>query len=169
MVKDPGLDAPRCRGVTLTAGQGLRLSVENTRSVASLKKGNCQMCNLFVGADPELWESKSKSIRLAGFVTSIRMENVFWRALEEIAYRDEMSTNELITTLYHESLDAGHDTGNFTSFLRVCALRYYSLIAVGELSASLDIPINRHGATEILARENERMRTRDLVRPARAS
>ena len=134
-----------------------------------LKKGNLPMCNLFVGADPQLWESKSKSIRLAGFVTSIRMENVFWRALEEIAYRDEMSTNELITTLYHESLDAGHDVGNFTSFLRVCALRYYSLIAVGELSGSLDIPINRHGATEILARENERMRTRDLVRPARAS
>jgi predicted DNA-binding ribbon-helix-helix protein len=132
-------------------------------------KAENTMCNLFVGADPVLWESKSKSIRLAGFVTSIRMEKVFWRALEEIAYRDGMSTNELITTLYHESLDAGHDVGNFTSFLRVCALRYYSLMAVGELSASLEVPINRHGATDILARESERMRTADLVRPAKAS
>jgi len=72
------------------------------------------MCNLFVGADPVLWESKSKSLRLEGFVTSVRMENVFWQALEEIAYRDEMTTNELILTLYRESLDAGHDVGNFT-------------------------------------------------------
>lgn len=156
-------------GVTLAQEQGFRARNEMTWYVSPLEKGNSHMCNLFVGADPQLWESKSKSIRLAGFVTSIRMENVFWRALEEIAYRDEMSTNELITTLYHESLDAGHDLGNFTSFLRVCALRYYSLIAVGELSPSLDVSINRHGATDILARENERMRTRDLVRPARAS
>jgi predicted DNA-binding ribbon-helix-helix protein len=138
--------------------------------VGGAEKGRAiTMCNLFVGADPELWESKSKSLRIDGFVTSIRMENVFWRALAEIAYRDEMSTNELITTLYHESLDAGHDVGNFTSFLRVCALRYYSLMAVGDVSISLEEPIYRDSATDILQREVARMRERELMRSAKAS
>ena len=127
------------------------------------------MCNLFVGADPVLWESKSKSLRLEGFVTSVRMENVFWQALEEIAYRDEMTTNELISTLYRESLDAGHDVGNFTSFLRVCALRYYSLMAAGEVSPSLEDSIYRYGATEILHRETARMSERALTRGIRVS
>ena len=121
------------------------------------------MCNIFIGADTTLWESKAKSLRIDGFVTSIRMENAFWQALDEIAYRDEMSTNELIATLYHESLDAGHDLGNFTSFLRVCALRYYSLMALGEVSMSLEEPIYRNEASDILAREAARRRDRELL------
>jgi predicted DNA-binding ribbon-helix-helix protein len=127
------------------------------------------MCNLFVSADPALWESKARSLRIDGFVTSVRMEKVFWLALEEIAYRDGMSSNDLITTLYHESLDSGHDIGNFTSFLRVCALRYYSLIAMGEVDGSMEEPIYRHGATEILKREAAHMRDRELARNSKAS
>jgi predicted DNA-binding ribbon-helix-helix protein len=125
------------------------------------------MCNLFVSADPTLWESKARSLRIDGFVTSIRMENVFWLAIEEIAYRDKTSSNDLITTLYHESLDSGHDLGNFTSFLRVCALRYYSLIAMGEVHESLEEPIYRDNATEILQRESQHRLEREQYRGAR--
>jgi predicted DNA-binding ribbon-helix-helix protein len=60
--------------------------------------------------------------------------------------------------LYTESLAAGHDQANFTSFLRVCAIRYYSLMSLGEVSLSLDKPIYEHPATEILQREGERRR-----------
>jgi predicted DNA-binding ribbon-helix-helix protein len=127
------------------------------------------MCNLFVNADSELWKSKTKSLRISGFVTSIRMENVFWAALEEIAFRDNMTVNELISTLWGESLEAGHDEGNFTSFLRVCAIRYYSLMSVGEVSLSLDKPIFDHPATEILQREAERRRQGLPVPAAKAS
>lgn len=116
------------------------------------------MCHLFVNADSDLWRGKSKSLRVSGFVTSIRMENVFWSALEEIAFRDKMTVNGLISTLYTESLAAGHDQANFTSFLRVCAIRYYSLMALGEVSRSLDDPILEHPATEILQREGVRRR-----------
>jgi predicted DNA-binding ribbon-helix-helix protein len=116
------------------------------------------MCHLFVNADSDLWKGKTKSLRISGFVTSIRMENVFWSALEEIAFRDKMTVNELISTLYTESLAAGHDQANFTSFLRVCAIRYYSLMSLGEVSLSLDKPIYEHPATEILQREGERRR-----------
>lgn len=97
------------------------------------------------------------------------MENVFWSALEEIAFRDKMTVNELISTLYMEALDAGHDEGNFTSFLRVCAIRYYSLMSVGEVSLSLDRPIFDHPATEILQREAERRRQGLPVGTAAAS
>jgi predicted DNA-binding ribbon-helix-helix protein len=127
------------------------------------------MCNLFVNADSDLWKSRSKSLRINGFVTSIRMENVFWSALEEIAFRDKMTVNELISTLYMEALDAGHDEGNFTSFLRVCAIRYYTLMSVGEVSLSLDRPIFDHPATEILQREAERRRQGLPVETAAAS
>jgi len=127
------------------------------------------MCNIFVGADPELWVSKSKSVRVDGFVTSIRMENAFWVALEEIAYRDQMTLSHLIQTLYHESVEAGHDMTNFTSFLRVCALRYHSLIAVGEVSPELDVPIYRGEASDILAREATRRIESQLARVGKAS
>lgn len=127
------------------------------------------MCNIFVGADPQLWVSKSKSVRIDGFVTSIRMENAFWVALEEIAYRDEMTVSQLIQTLYNESVQAGHDMTNFTSFLRVCALRYHALIAVGEVSPALDVPIYRGEASDILAREATRRIESQLARVGNAS
>jgi predicted DNA-binding ribbon-helix-helix protein len=114
------------------------------------------MCKLFINADPELWGNSTKSLRIDGMVTSIRLENYFWTILEEIASRDDMNIPQMITRLYHESIDAGHDLGNFTSFLRVCAMRYLSLQKSG------DIPLNRHksinslNADAILKSESQR-------------
>ncbi len=92
------------------------------------------MCQLFISADDSLWSSKTKSLRTQGVVTSIRLEVFFWGILEELSFRDQMTVNQLITKLYLESLDADHDIGNFTSFLRVCCSRYLSLISDGDLS-----------------------------------
>lgn len=111
------------------------------------------MCQLFVNADPQLWKSTTRSLRIDGMVTSLRMEAYFWHLLEEIARRDEMNTPQLITQLYHESIDAGHDLGNFTSFLRVCALRYLALQLSGEIPADRSVPIASLDAAPILARE----------------
>lgn len=130
------------------------------------------MCNLFVGADASLWESRTKSIRVHGFVTSIRMENMFWDVLEEIAYRDKMSLSQLISTLYMESQSAGHDMTNFTSFLRVCAQRYLALIGDGEVPRSIEKPIysgSEKDASDILERELARRREMDLARVGGAS
>ncbi|WP_306155698.1 ribbon-helix-helix domain-containing protein [Roseovarius sp. MMSF_3281] len=85
------------------------------------------MCRLFVGADPQFWESQTRSIRMDGMVTSVRLESMFWSVLEEIAARDDLNVPQLLHQLYNESLDEGHDIGNFTSFLRVCCLRYIDL------------------------------------------
>lgn len=111
------------------------------------------MCNLFINANSELWKNKTKSLRIEGMSTSIRIENFFWNTLDEIAARDQMTINQLITKLYFESIDAEHDLGNFTSFLRVCCARYLSLIGMGEISASLVEELGNVSAPEILERE----------------
>lgn len=112
------------------------------------------MCRLFINADSRLWESRTKSLRIDGMSTSIRIENFFWSILEEIATRDQMTVNQLITRLYHESIDADHDLGNFTSFLRVCCARYLSLINLGEISPALSEGLSTADAEAILKREH---------------
>ena len=108
------------------------------------------MCQLFISADDSLWSSKTKSLRIQGVVTSIRLEVFFWDILEELSFRDQMTVNQLITKLYLESLDADHDIGNFTSFLRVCCSRYLSLIADGDLSRETRLPLEKVDAKNII-------------------
>lgn len=118
------------------------------------------MCQLFISADDSLWSSKTKSLRIQGVVTSIRLEVFFWDILEELSFRDQMTVNQLITKLYLESLDADHDIGNFTSFLRVCCSRYLSLIADGDLSRETRLPLEKVDAKNIIQRETLRKNQR---------
>jgi predicted DNA-binding ribbon-helix-helix protein len=111
------------------------------------------MCKLFIQADSNLWVSSTRSLRIDGMVTSVRLENYFWTTLEEIAQRDGMNIPQMITRLYHESIDAGHDLGNFTSFLRVCCMRYLVLQLSGEIPQRSDISIASLDADKILSRE----------------
>jgi predicted DNA-binding ribbon-helix-helix protein len=99
------------------------------------------MCEIFVKADPNLYECRARSIRLHGAVTSIRLENLFWNALEEIAARDGMTTNQLITKLYDELVEYRGEIDNFTSFLRVCCLRYLSLMLDGGIPTDKRVPL----------------------------
>ncbi len=119
------------------------------------------MCQLFINADPALWVSRTRSLRIDGMATSIRIETFFWDLLEEIGRRDGMSVTQLITKLYHESIDAGHDLGNFTSFLRVCCGRYLALAAAGEVDRADPTPLAEIDATAILERERANRRTQD--------
>ncbi|MGP9543455.1 ribbon-helix-helix domain-containing protein [Psychrobacter sp. AOP7-B1-25] len=121
------------------------------------------MCQLFISADDSLWSSKTKSLRIQGVVTSIRLEVFFWDILEELAFRDQMTVNQLITKLYLESLDADHDIGNFTSFLRVCCSRYLSLIADGDLFRETTSPLEEVDAKNIIKRETLRKNQRSAI------
>jgi predicted DNA-binding ribbon-helix-helix protein len=114
------------------------------------------MCELFIGADSTLWASKTRSLRIDGVATSVRMETFFWQVLEEIAARDNMTSNQVITKLYFESMDADHDLGNFTSFLRVCCGRYLALMSKGEISTDMSSPLSEVDSRGILAREGLR-------------
>lgn len=121
------------------------------------------MCRLFVHSDSNLWVSRTHSLRIDGMVTSIRMENAFWRALTEIAARDGMNLPQMITRLYHESIDAGHDLGNFTSFLRVCAMRYLTLQLSGDIPRDTQVPIASLDADKILARNIDQKSHREAT------
>ena len=119
------------------------------------------MCRLFVGADSALWESHTRSIRMDGMVTSIRLENIFWTVLEDIASKDEMTVPQLLHQLYNESIDEGHDMGNFTSFLRVCCQRFINLQLLGLLPNGRNDLLS---AEEILSLEAKAATTRNKSR-----
>jgi len=73
-----------------------------------------------------LYESRSRSLRIRGVVTTLRLENQFWDILTEIAAADSVSTNQLIAKLYEEVMDYRGEVVNFASFLRVSCTRYLS-------------------------------------------
>ena len=108
------------------------------------------MCKIFISADPTSYESRTRSVRLHGVVTSIRLENLHWAVLEEIAGRDGMTVAQLIEKLYDELVADRGAVGNFSSFLRVCALRYENLIAHGLIPRDASIPIRSLDANRIL-------------------
>ncbi len=118
------------------------------------------MCRLFIGADPELWSSVTRSLRIDGVVTSVRLENFFWWTLEDIAVRDDLTVSRLIGKLYDESRNEGHDLDNFASFLRVCCGRYLSLQLNGLVPTDRSTAISTLDADAILVREQENYRQR---------
>ena len=89
-------------------------------------------------------------MRLHGVVTSLRLENLHWAVLEEIAGRDGMTVAQLIEKLYDELVADRGAVGNFSSFLRVCALRYENLIAQGLIPRDAAIPIRSLDAERVL-------------------
>ena len=94
------------------------------------------MCEFFVKADPIQYEQRSRTVRIHGVLTSIRLENMVWDILAEIAANDGYTTNSLIAKLYDELLEYRGEIDNFASFLRVSCLRYLSLrIGSGERPA----------------------------------
>lgn len=111
------------------------------------------MCQLFIDAEPDLWASHTRSFRMDGMVTSVRLEELFWRTLETIGERDDLTVPQLLHRLYNESLDAGHDVGNFTSFLRVCCLRFLDLQMRGLIPADAHVKLSQLPARDVLSLE----------------
>ena len=103
------------------------------------------MCQIFINADPELYATRSRSIRLHGVATSLRLENLFWQVLQEIAARDGYSLAQLCTKLYDELLAERGAIDNFASFLRVCCTRYLALQLSGEIPQDRSIPVRSLG------------------------
>lgn len=97
------------------------------------------MCSIYSHTDPIMYECRSRSVRIAKVVTSIKLENMFWEVLAELARRDGTTTNQLIARLYDEVYAYRGEATNFTSFLRVTCMRYQAVRYGGaELQPSLD-------------------------------
>lgn len=71
-------------------------------------------------------EKQTRSLRIGGHCTSIRLEKSFWETLEEIAANEDMSLAKLLTTLHNEVLDHHGEVKNFASLLRCACLVYRS-------------------------------------------
>jgi len=107
------------------------------------------MCEIFIRAHPQSYASDTRSLRLHGAATSVRLERLFWRVLEDIARRDGMRVNQLIERLYDELVAYRGEAANFTSFLRVCCLRYQMLLAEGRIPADAGVPIRSLDARRV--------------------
>ncbi|MDQ8032537.1 aryl-sulfate sulfotransferase [Bordetella genomosp. 1] len=99
------------------------------------------MCEIFVRANAQSYATEARSLRLHGVATSVRLEKLFWNVLEELAARDGMRVTQLIERLYDELMDYRGEVPNFTSFLRVCCLRYQMLQAEGRIPRDAAVPI----------------------------
>ena len=82
------------------------------------------MCEFFVKADPIQYEQRTRTMRIHGVLTSIRLENMVWDILAEMAEAEERTTNNLIVQLHDEILAHRGEVPNFASFLRVTSMRF---------------------------------------------
>jgi predicted DNA-binding ribbon-helix-helix protein len=80
------------------------------------------MCHLFASQNPASYTYETRSIRLNGQSTSIRLEKIFWNILEQIAAREGLSVPSFISTLHREVLLMWGPVPNFTSHLRCICL-----------------------------------------------
>lgn len=112
------------------------------------------MCQVFISADPKLYQCRVRSVRLHGVATSIRLENLFWNVLEDIARRDGMRVPQLCTKLYDELVADRGEVDNFASFLRVCCGRYLALQLSGGIPQDASIPISSLNPQRVLATEH---------------
>ena len=82
------------------------------------------MCQIFSNIDPKRYAYETRSVRLGGHSTSIRLEAAFWQILEEIAAAQDVSVGRLLTRLHDEVLAFEGKANNFTSLLRCACLAY---------------------------------------------
>jgi predicted DNA-binding ribbon-helix-helix protein len=91
------------------------------------------MCEFFVKADPIQYEQRSRTVRIHGALTSIRLENMVWDILAEMAEEEGRTTNALISLFHDEILAHRGEVPNFASFLRVTCMRYLRRRLLDEL------------------------------------
>lgn len=106
------------------------------------------MCRIFAALPPEAFASETRSVRLGGHATSIRLEAAFWAILEEIAASQCVSLPKFLTRLHDEILDAGGQGHNFASLLRCACLTYVGQIrGQGEAEQALRASAKRDFVT----------------------
>jgi len=82
------------------------------------------MCRIFASQTAARYAHQTRSIRLGGHATSIRLEAAFWDILEEIALMQGVTLGRFLSKLHDEVLEFNGEAMNFTSLLRCACLTY---------------------------------------------
>ena len=101
------------------------------------------MCKIFSSLSFDQYGFQTRSVRLGGHVTSIRLEVMFWSVLEEIAARDGHTVGRFLSTLHDEVLAFDRNPQNFTSLLRCACLKYLRQAPPDQLGGRLIDDIRR--------------------------
>jgi predicted DNA-binding ribbon-helix-helix protein len=80
------------------------------------------MCHIFAGQDPLRYAPETRSLRLNGQSTSLRLEAAFWTILDGIATEEGLSTPAFISKVHEEVLELHGEAPNFSSLLRCSCL-----------------------------------------------
>jgi predicted DNA-binding ribbon-helix-helix protein len=88
--------------------------------------GEDAMCHVYASQPPSSYECQTRSIRIHGHSTSLRLEAAFWAMLEEMALTEGTDLTKLVTRLHDEVLELNGEIRNFASLLRCCCLVYAS-------------------------------------------
>jgi predicted DNA-binding ribbon-helix-helix protein len=125
------------------------------------------MCNIYAQTDPIQYESRTRSVRISGVITNIRLENLFWHTLAELAEDSGVTTNQLIATLHSEVQSCIGEAANFASFLRVTCLRYQALRSTAQQGAraALGASNRRSAAASPSAEAGEGVASGGLPKP----
>ncbi len=97
------------------------------------------MCQVFAGQDPKSYTYQTRSIRLNGQSTSIRLEATFWDLLENIAQSQGLSVPKFVSTVHEEALLLHGEVNNFTSLLRCACIVHLQGDVEGEKSAVVSL------------------------------
>jgi predicted DNA-binding ribbon-helix-helix protein len=104
------------------------------------------MCEFFVKADPIQYEQRSRTVRIRNVLTSIRLENMAWDILAEMALEEGRTTNALIAQFHDEIFMHRGEVPNFASFLRVTCMRYlHRKMTQAESALAADTPAEHIG------------------------
>jgi len=82
------------------------------------------MCQIFAGQNPENYTYVTRSIRLAGHGTSVKLENKVWEILDTIAAEQGFSSPQFLSKIYDEAMEINGNVPNFASLLRCACILY---------------------------------------------
>jgi predicted DNA-binding ribbon-helix-helix protein len=84
------------------------------------------VCQIYASQLPDTYAYVTRSVRLNGYSTSIKIEAKFWRVLEEIAQQEGVALTSFLATLHDEAEAIHGEVRNFASLLRCTCLVYLS-------------------------------------------
>ncbi|MDR5782066.1 ribbon-helix-helix domain-containing protein [Caballeronia sp. LZ065] len=77
-----------------------------------MKKQACEISSTWI-------VPRQRSMRINGFATCVRLEEVYWRIIETLAERESVTVGKLVSKWALEMDLSAHEVKNFTGYLRV--------------------------------------------------